>query len=80
MPEEVVMPYELRKHIAIANDMEIAPEIREQTIKHIARFGSYEALCALLDIACNTKASYGERDLALKVSRDVLKNSRKNDI
>ena len=73
MSEQSPIPFELKKLIDVANDLELDVELRMHTIPMIGRFSSYEALVALLDIARNQKATYRERDLALKTAREVLK-------
>ena len=73
MSEQAPIPFELKKLIDVAGDLELAVELRLHTIPMIGRLGSQEALVALLDIAGNQKATYRERDLALKTAREVLK-------
>ncbi len=66
---------ELKKFSSIASDMQLTQDIRSKAIEQIARTGSREGLLALLELAANEKLPFKERDLALKVARDVIKKT-----
>ena len=67
---------ELKKLIAIATDLELSVELRTKAIELIGKIGTHEALVALLDLAANEKSTPGERNLALKHAREIIKSGR----
>jgi HEAT repeat protein len=69
-------PDELKKLAAIANDLELAPQLRAKAIEQLGNIGSHEALLALLDVAAKEKLTTKERELALKQAIKIVKSSR----
>lgn len=70
-------PDELKKLIAIAIDLGLAPDMRTKATEMLGNIGSSEALRALLDLAANEKLNVNERDLALKKAREIIKSGRR---
>jgi HEAT repeat protein len=68
-------PGELKKLVAIANDLELAPQLRLKAIEQLGNIGSHEALLALLDVAAKEKLTTKERELALKQAIKIVKSS-----
>lgn len=68
-------PGELKKLAAIAADMELSSNIRVKVLESIGRIGTHEALLALLEIAGNEGLLRQERELALKLSLQIVKSS-----
>ena len=66
-------PDELKKLVAVATDMVLAAKLRMKSVELIGRLRTHEALLALLDLAANEKLTKGERELALKQARGVIK-------
>ena len=66
---------ELKKFSSIAGDMQLTADIRSKAIEQLGHIGSREALLALLDLAANERLPFKERDLALKVARDLIKKT-----
>ena len=66
---------ELKKLATIANDLELAAQLRIGAIEQIGNISSHEALLALLDVAANEKLTAKERDLALKQARKIIRSS-----
>lgn len=69
-------PDELKKLVAVASDLELSFELRTKAIKLIGNISSYEALLALLGLVANDKLTKGERELALKQAREIIKSGR----
>jgi HEAT repeat protein len=69
-------PDELKKLAAIANDLELVPQLRAKAIEQLGNIGSHEALLALLDVAAKEKLTTKERELALKQAIKIVKSSR----
>ena len=67
---------ELKKLVAIATDLGLSAKLRIDATKQMGRIGSHDALLALLDLVANEKLTKGERELALKCARDIIKASR----
>ena len=65
---------ELKKLAAIAADLDLSAGLRTKAIERLGRIGTHEALLALLDLAANEKLIKGERDLALKQAREIIKS------
>lgn len=65
---------ELNKLAAIAADMGLVAELRTKAIELIGRLGSQEALRVLLDLAAREDLFTEERELCLKVARDIIKS------
>jgi len=66
---------ELKKFSSIASDMQLTPDIRGKAIEQLGNIGTREALLALLDLAANERLPFKERDLALKVAREIIKKT-----
>ena len=67
---------ELKKLVAIATDLELSAELRTRATKQMGSIGTHDALRALLDLAANEKLTKGERELALKHAREIIRTSR----
>lgn len=67
-------PDELKRLVAVATNMVLAEKLRRDSIELIGRINTYEALRALLDLAANEKLTKGERELALKHARNIIKS------
>ena len=65
---------ELKKLINVATDMVMDTKLRKQSIELIGNIGTHQALLALLELAANEKLSKGERDLTLKLARNIVKS------
>lgn len=60
-------PDEVTKLAKIANDPELAPQLRGKAIEQLGSIGSHDALQALLDLAAK------EREVALKQAIKIVK-------
>lgn len=69
-------PEELKKLVSIATDVVIPSKVRKNTIKFIGHMASREAFLALLDLAANERLTRGERELALKHAREIIRAGR----
>ena len=67
-------PDELKKLIAVATDLMLPAKVRTDTIKYIGNMATREALLALLELAANEQLTKGERELALKHAREIIKS------
>ena len=67
---------ELNKLMAIAGDSQLSADIRTRAIKSLGGIGSHDALLCLLEIVANDQNSIGERELALKQARSIVKRGR----
>ena len=65
---------DLKKLVAVANDFGLAAKLRTQAIKLIGNIGTHDALLALLGLAANEQLTKGERELALKHARGIVKS------
>ena len=65
---------ELQKLATIAVDLGLSAELRVKAIEQLGRMGTHEALRTLLDLAANEKLIRGERELALKHAREIIKS------
>ena len=73
MPDQ---PNELRKLAAVATDLELSSELRTKAIELIGNISTHEALLALLELVANEKLTRGEKELALKQAREIIKSGR----
>jgi len=73
MPDQ---PNELRKLAAVATDLGLSSELRTKAIELIGNIGTHEALLALLELVANEKLTRGEKELALKQAREIIKSGR----
>ncbi len=60
---------ELKKLAAIANDMDLARELRHKAVEQLGKISTHEALLVLLELVANDKLIFKERDFALKHAR-----------
>ena len=67
-------PDELKKLIGVATDLELSSELRTKAVKLIGDISTHQALLALLALAANEKLTKGERELALKYAREIIKS------
>ena len=67
-------PDELKKLVAVATDLMLPVKVRIDTIKFIGNMGTREALLALLELAANEQLTKGERELALKHARGIVRS------
>ena len=67
-------PDELKKLVAVATDLVLPAKVRTDTIKYIGNMATREALLALLELAANEQLTKGERELALKHAREIIKS------
>ena len=65
---------ELNKLIVVATELGLSSELRTKAVGLIGNIGTHEALLALLDLAANEKLTRGERELALKHAREIIKS------
>ncbi len=72
MPER---PDELKRLAEIAADMKLPADLRRKAIEQVGAIFTHESLLALLDIAANENLINKERDLALKLAREVIKKT-----
>ncbi len=73
MPDQ---PNELRKLAAVATDLGLSSELRTKAVELIGNIGTHEALLALLELVANEKLTRGEKELALKQAREIIKSGR----
>lgn len=67
-------PEELKKLVNVATDIVLPAKVRTDTIKYIGNMATREAFLALLELAANEKLTKGERELALKHAREIIKS------
>ncbi|MFC2035875.1 hypothetical protein ACFLUJ_07135 [Chloroflexota bacterium] len=68
-------PDELKKLVAVATDLVLAPKLRIKSIELIGSIGTHDALLALLGLAAKEQLTKGERELALKYAKEIIKTS-----
>ena len=73
MPEQ---PDHLKKLVGVATDLGLPTKVRTDAIEFIGNIGTYEALLALLELVANEKLTKGERELALKQARGIIRSVR----
>ena len=66
-------PDDLKKLVAVANDLGLFAELRTKAIKLIGNISTHDALLALLSLAANEQLTKKERELALKHAREIVK-------
>jgi hypothetical protein len=64
---------EVTKLAKIANDPELAPQLRVKAIEQLGSIGSHDTLQALLDLAAKEKLTAKEREVALKQAIKIVK-------
>ncbi len=67
-------PDELKKLVAVANDLGLSAKLRIKAIELIGNMGTHDALLALLNLAANEKLSREERELTVKYAREIIKS------
>ena len=67
-------PNDLKKLMTVACDLGLSSELRTKATKLIGNMSTHEALLALLELAANERLGKGERDLALKQARNIVKS------
>ena len=72
--EMAEQPDDLKKLVAVATDLVLAAELRTKAIKLIGNIGTHDALLALLNLVANEQLTKGERELALKQAREIVKS------
>ena len=65
---------ELKKLVAVATDLVLPAKVRIDTIKFIGNMATREALLVLLELAANEQLTKGERELALKHAREIVRS------
>ena len=68
-------PDDLKKLVTLTSDLGYPVDIRTKAIKSMGNIGSHDALLALLALAANEHLTRGERELALKQARGIVKAS-----
>ncbi len=71
MPEQTD---ELKKLAAVATDLGLSAELRTKAIGLIGNIGTHDALLALLELVANEQLTKGERELAIKHAREIIKS------
>ena len=66
---------QLKKLATIAADLDIDASLRTKAIEQLGKISTHEALLALLDLAANERLIRGERELALKQAREIIRSS-----
>ena len=64
---------DIEKLKGIATDAALSSGLRVKAIENLGDMGSHQAFLALLEIAASQEMIREERDLALRVCRDMLK-------
>ncbi len=67
-------PDDLKKLVVVATDLGLAAELRTKAVKLIGNIGTHEALLALLNLVANEQLTKGEKELALKHAREIVKS------
>ena len=65
---------DLKKLVAVATDLGLPPTVRTDAVKFIGKIGTHEALLALLGLVANEHLTRGERELAIKQARDIVRS------
>ena len=68
-------PDELTKLAGIATDLKLSGELRIKAIELLGKISTHEALLVLLELAGNDGLVKGERELALKQAREIIRAS-----
>ncbi|MFC2048157.1 hypothetical protein ACFLSK_01855 [Chloroflexota bacterium] len=64
---------DLKKLVAVATDLGLSAKLRTKAIELIGNIGTHEALLALLSLVANEKITKGEKELALKYARGIIR-------
>ena len=67
-------PDDLKKYVAVATVLGLDAGLRTKAIKLIGNIGTHDALLALLNLVANEQLTKGERELALKQARDIIRS------
>ena len=73
MPEQ---SDDLKKLVAVATDLGLSAKLRTKAIELIGNISTHEALLALLGLVANDQLTKGERELALKYAREIVRLRR----
>ncbi len=65
---------DLKRLVTVATDLGLVSELRIKAVKLIGSIGTHEALLALLNLAANEQLTTGEREVALKYAREIVKS------
>ena len=65
---------DLKKLVAVATDLGLSAKLRTKAIELIGNIGTHEALLALLSLVANEKLTKGEKELALKYARGIIRS------
>ena len=69
-------PDDLKKLVAVATDLGLSAKLRTKAVELIGHIGTHEALLALLGLVANEQLTRGEKELALKYAREIVKSGR----
>ena len=67
---------ELKKLASIATDLQLAGKMRVQAINLLGDMATQESLLVLLNLVANDKLNIGDRELAIKRAREIVKKGR----
>ena len=67
-------PDELKKLAGIVTDLKLSGELRIKAIELLGKISTHEALLVLLELAGNDRLVKGERELALKQAREIIRS------
>ena len=67
---------ELKKLVAVATDLVLPAKVRTDTIKFIGGMATREAFLTLLELAANEQLTKGERELAIKYAREIIRSGQ----
>jgi hypothetical protein len=67
---------ELKKLLAVATDLVLPAKIRTDSIKSIGDMATREAFLALLELVANEQLTKGERELAIKYAREMIRSGQ----
>lgn len=65
---------DLQKLVTVATDLGLFAKLRIKAIELIGNIGTHDALLALLGLVANEQLTKGERELALKYARNIVKS------
>ena len=65
---------EIKKLTALAADVDMPGSLRTKAIEQIGNIGTHEALLALLGLAAMEKLSRNDRELTLKMARQIIRS------
>lgn len=65
---------DLQKLVTVATDLGLFAKLRIKAIELIGNIGTHDALLVLLELVANEQLTKGERELALKYARNIVKS------